>query len=83
MDSAPLLQASPRQHRTPAVEGRQDLTLVPFQQAVDKRFDSMEEDRREDSRRTAMVDTVPSVAVLGTAVLYLLNKLDLPPWRLC
>lgn len=82
MDSAPLLRASPRQHRTPAVEERQDL-LVPFQQAVDKRFDSMEEDRPEDSRRTAMVDTVPSVAVLGTAVLYLLNNLDLPPWRLC
>ena len=79
MDSAPLLQASPQQHRTPAVEGRQDLTLVPFQQAVDKRFDSTE----EDSHRTAMVDTVPSVAVLGTAVLYLLNNLDLPPWRLC
>ena len=79
MDSASLLQASPRQHRTPAVEGRQDLTLVPFQQAVDKRFDSTE----EDSRRTAMVDTVPSVAVLGTAVLYLLDKLDLSSWRLC
>ena len=79
MDSAPLLQASPQQHRTLAVEGRQDLTLVPFQQAVDKRFDSTE----EDSRRTAMVDTVPSVAALGTAVLYLLDKLDLSSWRLC
>lgn len=79
MDSAPLLQASPQQHRTPAVEERQDLTLVPFQQAVDKRFDSTE----EDSRRTAMVDTVPSAAVLGTAVLYLLDKLDLSSWRLC